>query len=210
MLSRAIVTAGAFIAVLMSAASSSTYAVPTSVGPNLVTNGGFEATSVIAGSGWTPSGFFGEGIDFFIDPNVAHAHGGSRSFASGALGSLGFISQLIPTIPGRNYNIELWLANISGFAEGTEIQVLWNGSVVYDQMDILGFGYNRIFIDPPATSATTTLSIGLRDDSFFLNVDDIAVRLAAAVPEPGTLALLAFGFVALALPRRKLLTTSNM
>src|ERR1700693_355736 len=60
-------------------------------GPNLVSNGSFEDTSVIAGSGWTPSGFLSEGFDYFIDTNPADAESGTHSFAGGAIGDLGFI-----------------------------------------------------------------------------------------------------------------------
>src|SRR5207302_3974849 len=80
-------------------------------GPNLVTNGSFENTSVIAGSGWTVSGaFFSEGFDYFIDTSPADALIGTHSFAGGAIGDFGFISQSIPTIAGTNYNIHLGLA----------------------------------------------------------------------------------------------------
>jgi len=169
-------------------------------GPNLVTNGSFEATSVIAGSGWTVSGAFtGEGFDYFIDTNAADAQSGTHSFAGGAVGDLGFISQTITTNPGSHYNIDLWLANLSGFADGTEVQVRWAGNIVYSASDILGFGYREIVIDPVATSATTSLSIGLRDDSFFLNVDNISVRV---VPEPATLALFLSGLGAVGFSRR--------
>jgi hypothetical protein len=168
-------------------------------GPNLVTNGSFEATSVIAGSGWTPSGFIAEGFDYFIDTSPADAESGTHSFAGGGIGAPGFISQNLATNPGSHYNIDLWLANLSGFADGTEIQVRWAGNVVYDATDILGFGYRQIVIDPVATSASTVLSIGLRDDSFFLNVDNISVRV---VPEPATLALLLGGLGAVGFSRR--------
>ena len=175
-------------------------------GPNLVTNGSFENTSVIAGSGWTVSGaFFSEGFDYFIDTNPADAESGTHSFAGGAIGGLGFISQNLATVAGVNYNIHLWLANLSGFADGTEIQVRWGGNIVYDATDILGFGYRQIIIDPRATSTTTTLSIGLRDDSFFLNIDNISVR---QVPEPATLALLLGGLGAAALSRRRRCSTA--
>ena len=129
------------------------------------------ATSTIAGSDWTVSGaFIAEGFDYFIDTNPADAQSGTHSFAGGAIGGLGFISQHIATAIGMNYNIHLWLANLSGFADNTAIQVLWGGNVVYSAADIPGFGYNEIVIDPIATSTSTTLSIGLQDDSFFLNV----------------------------------------
>ena len=169
-------------------------------GPNLVTNGGFEATSVIAGSGWTPSGFIGENFDYFIDTNPADAQTGTHSFAGGGVGAPGFISQTLATNPGAHYNIDLWLANLSGFAGGTTIQVLWGGNIVYSASDILGFAYRQIVIDPVATSASTVLSIGLQDDSFFLNVDNISVRV---VPEPATLALVLGGLGVAGLSRRR-------
>jgi PEP-CTERM motif len=170
-------------------------------GPNLVTNGSFENTSVMAGSGWTVSGAFtSEGFDYFIDTNAADAESGTHSFAGGAIGDLGFISQNIATTVGGHYNIHLWLANLSGFADGTEIQVRWGGIPVYTATDILGFNYREIVIDPIATASSTALSIGLRDDSFFLNVDNISVR---AVPEPTTLALLLGGLGIAGLARRR-------
>ena len=82
--------------------------------------------------------------------------------------------------------------------------MLWGGNPVYLVTDILGFGYSEIIIDPIATSASTVLSIGLRDDSFFLNVDDISVR---QVPEPATLALLLGGLGIAGLSRRRRSTT---
>jgi hypothetical protein len=192
---------GAFAAAIASGA----VALPVALefGPNLVSNGSFENTSVIAGSGWTVSGaFIFEGFDYFIDTNPADAQSGTHSFAGGAIGDLGFISQNIATTIGQHYNIHLWLANFSGFADGTAIQVLWGGIPVYSATDILGFNYLQIVIDPIATASSTALSIGLRDDSFFLNVDNISVR-AVAVPEPATLALLLGGIGIAGLVRRR-------
>jgi hypothetical protein len=165
-------------------------------GPNLVVNGGFEASSTVP-TGWTTTGF--GGFDS-IDTNPAHAHSGTNSFSSGAVGAPGFISQTIATVAGTSYNIHLWLANFSGFAGDTEIQILWGGNLVYDKTDILGFGYNEIVVDPLATGAATTLSIGLRDDSDFLNIDDVSVR---AVAEPASLALLMLGLAGIGVARRK-------
>ena len=72
-----------------------------------------------------------------------------------------------------------------------------------DASDIPGFTYNEIGIDPVATSATTPLAIGLRDDVFFLNVDDLSVRAIATVPEPARLGLLLAGLAAAAMARRR-------
>src|SRR5258706_6388100 len=107
----------AIITALMGAATLTAFAGPVAgeVGPNLVSNGSFELTSAIAGSGWTTSGaFISEGFDYFIDTNPADAQSGTHSFAGGAIGALGFISQNIATTAGGHYNIHLWLANLSG------------------------------------------------------------------------------------------------
>jgi hypothetical protein len=191
------------ISAIVAIVSSAAFAGPviSEFGPNLVTNGSFENTSGIGGSGWTTSGAFtGEGFDYFVDTNPADAHAGTHSFAGGAVGGFGFITQSLATVLGQHYNIHLWLANVSGFADNTAIEVLWGGNVVYSATDILGFGYREIVIDPIATSANTVLSIGLQDDSFFLNVDSISVRV---VPEPATLALLLGAFGAAGWSRRR-------
>jgi hypothetical protein len=177
----------------------------TSAATNLVTNGGFEDTSSIlgAGSGWTPSASLTEGIDYFVDTNPDDAHTGNHSFAGGAIGSPGFISQNLATTAGTSYDIHVSLANLSGSADGTAFEILWGGNVVYSSSDILGFGYQDVVLSATATSANTALSIGFQDDSFYLNVDDISVTAAvAAVPEPSTYLMMALGLAGIGAMRR--------
>ena len=193
-------TAGGLVLTCLAIGTASAGPIGKEFGPNLVTNGGFENTSIIAGSGWTPTAFIAEGFDYLIDTTASDAFRGSNSFAGGGIGAPGFISQTIATHAGSNYNIHLWIANFSGFADGTAIQVLWDGKVVYSETDILASGYREIVIDPMATGVFTTLSIGLQDDSFFLNIDNISVRV---VPEPATFALVLGALGAAAATRRR-------
>ena len=189
------------VSALVASMASTAFASPAgrTQGQNLVQNPGFEASATSLPF-WSVSGFIAQGFDFFLDTNPADAHTGSNSFAGGGIGTPGFISQNISTLPGQNYNISLWLANLSGFASDTELVVRWGGVQVFDATDIFNTGYVLIPIDPMATALSTTLSIGLRDDAFFLNIDDISVR---QVPEPATLALALGGLAAAGLARRR-------
>ena len=168
--------------------------VGTEIGPNLVSNGGFESGL----AGWSTSGFQVLDFDFGVD---SVAHSGSSSFKGGAIESLGFLSQSLATVPGTAYNIDLWLAS-DGFFEN-EFRVLWNGQPVYDKTDLFPQGFTQIVIDPMATDVFSTLSFGFRDDSGFLRIDDVSVRAVAAVPEPSQWALIAVGLAFLSRATRR-------
>lgn len=157
---------------------------------NLVTNPGFESGL----TGWTTNGFFAQGFDFGID---SQAHSGNNAFFGGAIGGLGFLTQTIPTVGGF-FSMSLWLQS-DGFLPN-EFQVRVNNNVILDRTDILIAPYTQINLGFFPTSPTTTLSFGFRNDSGFLHLDDISVNL---VPEPGNIALLGLGLVALAWKCRK-------
>jgi hypothetical protein len=195
------------IATLVATVAASTFS-PAFAGPtshessvNLVSNGSFEDSTDIAGSGWTIGGaFFAEGVDYNIDLDTGDARTGSNSFRGGAVGDVGTLSQTLTTTAGQSYNIHFSLANFSGFADGTEFDVLWDGVQVFSMTDILGFGYQDFVIDPLATGASTVLTFAIRDDSFFLNLDDVRV---SAVPEPEVLGLFGLGLALATFKRRR-------
>ena len=164
---------------------------PLKLGPDLLTNSGFEAGL----AGWTTNGFFAQGFDFGID---GQAHSGSNAFFGGAIGGLGFLSQSIATTPGRFYDVSLWLAS-DGFLPN-EFRASANGAVLSDRTDILLQGYTQVNLIFLATAATTNLQFGFQNDSGFLHVDDIVATL---VPEPTTLILLAAGLGAMGHARRR-------
>lgn len=137
---------------------------------NLVSNPGFETGNF---SGWIQFGNVGfTGVDGL-------PHSGSFSAFLGPVGSCGFLSQTLAMTPGQRYNLGFFLQN-DGFTPN-EFQVTWNGSVISDQFNLPAFGYTeRDFLNLLATSPTTPLVFGFRNDPGFLHLDDIAVTSPGA------------------------------
>ena len=172
------------------AASAVAGPVASEVGPNLVTNGGFETGDF---SGWTAS----------VDPTysgVDHvaAHSGNWGAFFGDAGTPGSISQSIATVAGASYDIQLWLR--SDGATPNSFAVLWGGTTVFSVADVVSPAYTEILIDPLATSGLTTLELRARNDNGFLEADDISVH---AVPEPAPVVLFAGGLLVVVAARRR-------
>jgi hypothetical protein len=157
---------------------------------NIITNPGFETGDF---TGWTQFGNVGfTGVD-------GSPHSGSFAAFLGPVGSLGFLSQTLATTPGIRYDLSFFLRSDGGTPN--EFQVSWNGSVISDQMNLPAFGYTeRDFPNILATSSTTPLVFGFRDDPGFLFLDDVAVN---PTPEPTTLILLGTTMAGLGLAWRR-------
>ena len=81
-----------------------------------------------------------------------------------------------------------------------DFNVTFDGNSVFAQSNIASSSYTKFTVNGIASTASTVIQFGFRDDPGFLHLDDTNVE---AVPEPGTLALLGAGVVAFGASRRR-------
>lgn len=157
------------------------------LGANLVTNPGFETGDF---DGWTQSG----NLDY-TGVDVGNAHSGTYAAEFGPVNLLGFISQNLTTVPGGTYDLSFWLHN--RFSGTNQYQVYWGGILLTDIIDSISFPYTEIsFGNLTASSSSTELKFGFRNDQSWFDIDDVSVSMTS-VPEPAVMFLLGSGLIAL-------------
>jgi subtilase family serine protease len=142
------------------------------VGQSLVQNGGFETGDF---TGWTQSG--NTAYTSVTSGNSQFVHSRTYGAALGPSGSLGYLSQTLPTFAGQNYLLSLWVDSpkISGTATPNEFSVSWNGGTIFDQANVGKIGWTNLQFIVTATGPSTVLQLGFRDDPYYLGLDDISV-----------------------------------
>jgi subtilase family serine protease len=143
------------------------------VGQPLLQNGGFETGDF---SFWTLNGDGGN-YNFVDKGTFITPHSGNYAAALGELGFLAYLSQSIPTFAGQSYLLSLWMDSpkISGTTTPNEFSVSWNGGTIFDQTNVGKIGWTNLQFIVTATSSSTVLQFGFRDDPYYLGLDDISV-----------------------------------
>jgi hypothetical protein len=141
---------------------------------NVMQNGGFESGNL---NGWTQSG---NTSATFVSGSSTYAHSGNYGLQAGPSGSLGYISQAIPTVAGQSYLLSFWLNSPGGTPN--EFLVNWNGSSLFDQTNIPAVGWTNMQFIVMATGASTVLEFGFRNDPYYFGLDDISVGAILASP----------------------------
>lgn len=144
---------------------------PQPVMPLILFNGNFDTGDFL---GWTQSGNL---TSCAIDTNSLYAHLGIFGAELGPNGSLGFISQTLPTTPGASYLLSLWLDSPEG-GSPNEFLVSWNGTTLLDAVDLPAIGWTNLQFLVTAPGTNTVLQFGFRDDATWLGLDDIRVMPA--------------------------------
>jgi hypothetical protein len=141
-------------------------------GQPLVQNGGFETGDFTA---WALSG--NTAYSSVTSGNSRFVHSGTYGAALGPSGSLGYLSQTLPTYAGQNYLLSLWVdsPNISRTTTPNEFSVSWNGNIIFDQSNMGKIGWTNLQFIVTGTGSSTVLQLGFRDDPYYLGLDDISV-----------------------------------
>jgi hypothetical protein len=139
-----------------------------------VQNGGFESGNL---DGWMQSG---NTSYTYVSSSSAYSHSGSYGLQVGPAGSLGYLSQTIPTQPGAGYLLSFWFDCPGG--NPNEFLVIWNGNTLFDQTDIPAIGWTNMQFIVTATEMNTVLEFGFRKDPGYFGLDDISVSEISGPP----------------------------
>ncbi|HEY5035563.1 MAG TPA: carbohydrate binding domain-containing protein, partial [Chthoniobacterales bacterium] len=159
---------------------------------NLVQNPGFETGDFPP---WVDSG-----DTSFSSVSSNNPHTGTFSAQMGPSSSDGFLDQTIPTTIGQNYTVDFWLSN-SDDTNNNDFSASFGGVTVLSLTNADQFGYTEFTMNVTATSSSSDMHFAFYNPPSYWYLDDVSVT--AAVPEPTTVALIAFGALGLAGAIRK-------
>lgn len=140
----------------------------------LLQNGGFEFGDF---TGWTQSGNSGSTS---VTTSKSFVNSGYYGAKFGPIGSLGFISQNVATVPGQTYLVGFTLYVQDAFTNA-EVKVSWEGAVLMDITNSGVLGQVPYEFPVTATGTNAVLQFGFRNDPEYFGFDDVFV---APIPAP--------------------------
>jgi hypothetical protein len=148
---------------------------------DLVQNGGFETGDFTS---WTLNGPTTQNAVASSPPQFVHS--GNYGAFLGNVGSLGYISQTLTTVPRQSYLISFWLNNPNDTVYGSTVtpnqfEVNWNTNppavnTIFNQSNISAINtWSNMQFVVKAAATNTVLQFGARNDPVAFAVDDVSV-----------------------------------
>jgi hypothetical protein len=157
----------------------------------LAGNGGFETGDF---TDWTLNGSTNDNFALASDDTTIDGieaitgtddwqlvHSGLYGALLGQVKTVASLSQTLPTTPGQSYILSFWLTSVpyKGSTTPNEFLVNWNGTTLLNETNLGVFGWTNYQFAVSATSTSTTLQFGDRDDPSAFGLDDVSVQAIA-------------------------------
>jgi hypothetical protein len=159
----------------------------------LIANGDFETGDF---TGWTVSGAAFNCGNTIPGISTIGPYSGTYSACFGSPDGLTFISQVLTTAPGQEYEVSFWYAQQPpDYVPSNEVEIIWGGTTVVNAFNIPVTPWKPAAFEVTASGTSTQIEFGFDNVPGWFALDDVSVD---AVPEPRTGILCGIGLALLA------------
>ncbi|MEH1842026.1 MAG: hypothetical protein V7L20_25670 [Nostoc sp.] len=153
-------------------------------GRELIYNGGFEIDPLADPNnpngvnpnvtGWLKSG---DSVAIAGITISNFPHSGNQGLSLGSFSGISYISQTIPTVVGRRYQLTYYFASIEEAPDlNNKFQVFIGGKKVFVKKDTPFQPYTKYTLDFKAKATSTEIKFGSEAKYAFLYLDDVSVK----------------------------------